>query len=101
MPGDTDIEIFVESTCAMPALLAWLITVVGALGPPIHGGGQVHIYWCAIGPIVITAGVEEGRYISVWFHTDPTPWSTDLECADQAAHDLGCTVLQASSFILD
>ncbi|MEN9842914.1 MAG: hypothetical protein RLZZ612_743 [Pseudomonadota bacterium] len=92
MSSDADIEIFVASTCAMSTLLAWITAMVGTLGPPLHGGGQVHIYWSSSGPVVVTAGVEEGRYTSVWFHTDTSPWATPLECALQAAQDLGCWV---------
>jgi hypothetical protein len=85
-----EIEVYL-CDCTEERLVAWLESVVGPLGEPEEPGASI-VYSSTIGPVVVTPGIEGGPFVGVWFNTSRTPWTTDLDCARQAARELGCTV---------
>lgn len=44
--------------------------------------------WKVDGMLVTVFGNAVGTFSSIWFHTNETPWDTDLECARAAAQEL-------------
>ena len=85
-----EIEIYVRD-CPKTQLTAWLVSVIGPLGQPEVAGTST-TYPSAIGPVVVTSGIEDGPFVSVWFNTPHSPWATDVDCARQAARELRCAV---------
>jgi hypothetical protein len=85
-----EIEIYVRD-CSTERLLAWLESVMSPLAPA-RDGGEATIYPSRIGPVVVTPGIEDGPFVSVWFNSPISPWATDVDCARQAAKELGCVV---------
>ncbi|HET7077189.1 MAG TPA: hypothetical protein VFM49_07015 [Chloroflexia bacterium] len=90
------IEIYVRD-CSLDRIQDWIQTVLGAITPvdqvnemsmriheAYHAGQPI--------PIVITSGVADGSFTSVWFNALDMPWATDAACARQAARALGCEV---------
>src|SRR5207248_4042795 len=86
----SDIEVYVRD-CPMERLGAWLQSVFGPLEAPVEAGDAV-VYTGSTGPVVVTPGIEGGPFVGVWFNTPLSPWATDVDCARQAARELGCTV---------
>lgn len=90
MKRQANIEIFVRD-CPVSELLAWAATRIGPLGEP-QVGDELHIYPSAVGPVVVTEGMADGTFTSLCFNSARTPWVTDVDCARQAARDLGRVV---------
>src|SRR5690349_19172318 len=91
-----DVEIYLRD-CPMQRIQDWVGFALGA----ITLVGQVHemdmrIYEAHYAghqiPVIITSGVADGSFTSVWFNAPDTPWATDAACARQAARALGCEV---------
>jgi hypothetical protein len=89
-----DIEIYIQA-CPMEPLLNWLARVFGKANRTLKEG-TVAIYRfqtaSEIVPVIVTPPTDAGGWTSVWFNSPHTPWATDLDCARQAAAELGCTV---------
>ena len=90
MQRQPEIEVYL-CDCTEERLVAWLESVVGPLGEPEDAGASI-VYSSTIGPVVVTPGIEGGPFVGVWFNTSHTPWTTDVDCARQAARELACTV---------
>ena len=90
MKRQPDIEIYLKD-CPMDKLIVWLTSLFGNLEPPVEAGNST-VFHSAIGPVIITAQLEDGEFFSVWFNTPNSPWATDMECARQASYDLKCLV---------
>ena len=90
MQSQLDIEIYVRD-CAIEKLLAWARSRLGRLDPPESVDGAVTVYPSLTGRLVVTSGIEDD-FISLWFNTPTSPWDTDVDCARDAARELGCTV---------
>lgn len=83
-----NIEIFVK--CELRRLLDWL----GAIASPVtfsEKAGDALFYETRFGTVVVTPEIENGPFISAYF-PNGTPWDTDVDCARQAATELGCCV---------
>jgi hypothetical protein len=57
-----------------------------------QGAGDALVYGSPCGPVIITLRVEDGPFTGVWFNTTRTPWDTDVDCARDAARELGCVL---------
>ena len=90
MERQPEIEVYLRD-CPMERLVAWLRSAIGTLEAPEEAGAAV-VYASAIGPVVVTPGIEGGPFLGVWFNTPHSPWATDVDCARQVAKELGCTV---------
>lgn len=90
MERQTNIEIFLRDT-TLPRLLAWAEARVGPLEWAQEAGAST-VYPAACGPVVVTPSMEDGPFIGIWFNSASTPWDTDVDCARDAARELGCTV---------
>ena len=84
-----DIEVYVKS-CPVAELEQWLSTL-GTL-TSVFAQGVTHEYHLTTDqgeiPVLIHEKVVGKAWTSVWFKSDKTPWSTDLECARAAAKGL-------------
>jgi hypothetical protein len=85
-----EIAIFVRD-CPNERLIAWIESAIGPLGEP-EPAGEAVVYPSLLGPVILTAGIEGGLFVSIWFNTPQSPWATDVDCGRQAARELGCTV---------
>jgi hypothetical protein len=90
MERQTEIEIFIRD-CPKARLLVWIENLIGTLGTP-NSVGESTTYPSPVGTVVVTPNVDGGPFQSVKFNTADTPWSTDVDCARQAAKVLGCVV---------
>jgi hypothetical protein len=84
-----DIEVYVKS-CPVPEIEAWLSTLGTVTS--VFAQGVTHEYNIRIDeidlPVLIHEKVVGKAWTSIWFKSDRTPWSTDLECARAAAAGL-------------
>jgi len=89
-----DIEIYVKS-CSVASIEKWLSSCGSAL-VSVFSQGATHEYQLTLNAIQITVLVHEkvaGKaWTSVWFKSDNTPWSNDLECARTATVALDAQV---------
>lgn len=90
MVKSVEIEIFVRD-CAERRLLEWAGTKLGPLSGP-HDDGTLISYDSPRGPVAVIYDIEGGPFLGLWFNTPRTPWERDVDCAREAARDLGCTV---------
>lgn len=90
MERQPEIEIYLRD-CPSERLLSWLDSKIGQLGQAEEAGAAA-IYQTTSGAIVVTPNVEDGPFVGVWFNLPDTPWRSDVECARQAARELGCVV---------
>ena len=90
MARRSGIEVFVCG-CSEIRLLAWIQSRLGTLIGP-QGAGDALVYGSPCGPVIITLRVEDGPFTGVWFNTTRTPWDTDVDCARDAARELGCVL---------
>lgn len=90
MDPTSDLEIFVRD-CSLPDIRAWLSTIFGSVSEYEEAG---HSLICQTRDVrfVITPGIENGPYTSIWFAKSGTPWRSDADCARQAAQQLEVTV---------
>lgn len=91
MVVQSDIEIYVRD-CSNERLLEWLTSAFGKVVFVDHAG-KMAIYRGRMEgndvPIMLTPGMEGGPFTSVWINSPHRPWSNDVDCARQAARDLG------------
>jgi hypothetical protein len=85
-----DIQIYIRD-CPPERLIGWLESVVGPLDDPEPAGSAV-VHRSSNGSVVVTPRIEDGPFVSVWFNTPGSPWATDVDCARQAARELGYVV---------
>ena len=85
-----EVDVYLRD-CPLDRAVAWVRANVGPLVGPLDGGESV-MYHPATGAIIFTPGVEDGRFLGVWFNTCHRPWATDIECARAASAALGCVV---------
>lgn len=90
MKRQPEIEVYLRD-CPTERLVAWLRAVIGPLEDPVEAGAAI-VYPSAIGAVVVTPCIEDGPFVGVWFNTNRSPWTTDVDCARQAARELVCTV---------
>ena len=90
MERQPEIEVYLRD-CPTERLVAWLRAVIGPLEDPVEAGAAI-VYPSAIGAVVVTPCIEDGPFVGVWFNTNRSPWTTDVDCARQAARELVCTV---------
>ena len=81
-----DVEIYVRD-CEVERAVAWVRSAVGPLVGPREAGAAI-AFQLPVGSVVLTPGIEDGPYLSVWFNTPDRPWWTDVECARAAARQL-------------
>ena len=58
---------------------------------------EARSYWSVDGADVIVFGNAIGKYSSIWFKRNNTPWNTDLECARAAAQALDTQIRCSNS----
>jgi hypothetical protein len=90
MDEQGEIEIYVRD-CKIADVLAWAKSRIGELARP-DAAGDATVYESPCGPLIITPAIEDGPFFSLWFNTPRTPWRTDVDCARDAARELGCIV---------
>lgn len=90
MERQSQIEIYVRD-CSIAEVLAWAGSRLGRVGTP-EAAGDATVYETSCGPLIVTPAIEGGPFVSLWFNTPRTPWETDLDCARDAARELGCPV---------
>ncbi len=90
MNSADDLEIFVRD-CSLAEIQAWLSTIFGVVSEYEEAG---HSLICQTRDVrfVITPGIENGPYTSIWFAKSGTAWRSDADLARQAARQLGVTV---------
>lgn len=90
MQGAVDIEIYVRD-CSLAEIRTWLQSVFGPLSDFVESGAGLTCQSSSVG-FIITPGIDVGLYTSIWFSAVGTPWRTHLDCARQAARQIGVTV---------
>ncbi|KAA0874706.1 hypothetical protein [Nitrincola tapanii] len=89
-----DIEIYIKST-PIEAISAWLEQRFGSLAP-WQSKGLVHtsaLTWQGQKiPITLHEKVAGKAWMSLWFQSNQTPWSQDLDCAQEAATALNTQI---------
>lgn len=90
MEKQGEIMIYVRG-CTVARMLDWAASRLGELSTP-EVVGDATVYGSPCGPLIVTAGIEDGPFVSLWFNTPHTPWQTDVDCGRDAARELGCTV---------
>lgn len=89
-----DIEIYIKDR-SLEQITHWLESICGPLQTD-HHQGQVHNFFAQMSdqqiPVMIHEKVSGKAWTSVWFNSDQTPWAKDLDCAEQAAKELGTQV---------
>ena len=74
MERQAEIEIYVKD-CSNDRVLAWVESVVGALGQPEEVGADgAMVYPSPIGPVIVNPNIKGGSFGSVWFNTSHSPW---------------------------
>jgi len=58
---------------------------------------EARIHLSADGSEVVVFGNAIGKYSSIWFKQNNSPWNTDLECARVAAKDLATQIRCSNS----
>lgn len=89
-----DIEIYIKNR-SLDQILAWLAQRCEQLDSPRHSGGTHRLNALLGGvrvPVLIHEKAVGKAWTSVWFRSDRTPWSRDLDCAEEAAAALGTQV---------
>lgn len=84
-----NLEVYIHG-CAVEDVLAWIDARVGLIGGA-EEAGDARVYHARCDVVVVTRSVENG-WFSVWFKGTTMPWETHVDCARDAAHELGCTV---------
>ena len=88
-----DIEIYVKQV-DLPSILDWLARHFQILDR--SSGHHTHDIVLSSGKASIHCLIVEqaakGNFTSIWFKSDQTPWTTDQDCARDAADYLGCEV---------
>ncbi|SEM00632.1 hypothetical protein [Halomonas caseinilytica] len=93
MEAYPDIEIYLANA-DLEALNAWLGHALGA--PPLASAGkhrwrtQAQHDGHAIAILLVVKAAD--GFASLWFDSPDTPWTTDSDCAREAASKLGCEV---------
>ena len=83
-----NIEIYVR--CDLGKLTDWIDAIAGPITSREELGVRLY-YETRLGTVVLTPGMEDGPFVSAYFGPS-TPWDTDVDCARQAAHEIGCIV---------
>jgi hypothetical protein len=86
-----NLEIFVAG-CLLEHIENWLAAVVGPLLESAEPIGTGMLLTSAVGPIILTPDIGKDSFTSIYFTTPDLPWPTDVDCARQAARELGVTV---------
>ncbi|GAB3488665.1 hypothetical protein [Marinomonas epiphytica] len=91
-----DIEIYVLS-CPTETIVEWLNTDFTVINKQNVTSDSVKLTLSHQGQEINVTILEKAagkRFTSIWFDSDKTPWSTDMECAQQAftalEHEVRC-----------
>jgi len=86
----SDIEVFIRDR-SVDEIRDWLATTCGPMSDFEEAGAALI---CRSGNLgfVITPRIEDGPFTSIWFSAKGTPWQTQVECARQAAQQMGVPV---------
>lgn len=79
----SDIEIYVKNT-STATVEKWLQSLGWQIELSVVNRNTNKIAAEANGKSFDVFAVTSGKFISVWFQSDQTPWANDLECAKQA-----------------
>lgn len=86
-----DIEIYIKRP-ELSDVIAWLERRFGSVKKEARGEALV----CRLGveniECVIVSNAVKGGYMSAWFKSTDTPWSSDRECALEASLEFGLEV---------
>jgi len=85
-----DIEVFIRDR-SVDEIRDWLATVCGPMSD-FEEAGAALICRSEHAGYIITPRIEDGPFTSIWFSSKGTPWQTQLECARQAAQQMGVPV---------
>lgn len=89
MEHQENIEIFVR--CDLGQVIDWLNRVAGPVALTEAMGAMI-MYETRVGTVLVTPGVGDGSFVSIYLGTTGAPWPTDVDFARQAAAELGCVV---------
>lgn len=84
-----NIEIYLR--CDTQQVVEWLARVAGPV-VLTEAMGDMLAYETRTGTVFVTPDIGDGSFVSVYMKAAGTPWSTDVDCARQAASELGCVV---------
>jgi hypothetical protein len=90
LPAPGTINISVRD-CDRDRLVSWVKSAIGEL-PNVEVQGEKTICTLNVGQVTISPLPHAKQWLDVWFNSTVSPWSTDTECARQAAKDLACAV---------
>lgn len=86
-----DIEIYIKRP-ELQDVIAWLERRFGSVRQETRGEALV----CQLGSdsieCVIVTNAVKGGYMSIWFKSPDTPWSSDRDCALEALSEFGLEV---------
>ncbi len=86
-----DIEIYVKD-CSVAEIEAWLTQIAESCNCTFSQG-VTHEYKITLSghtiPVMLHEKVAGKAWSSVWFKSDKTPWTVDLDCARVASEQLG------------
>ncbi|WP_237065866.1 hypothetical protein [Microbulbifer guangxiensis] len=90
-----DVEIYINNIDEK-SLLGWISSVLEEVVEVQRDDEMVilsGVFDKSIVPVIIQKNVENLDLTGVWFNSEITPWSSDLECAREAFYSLNKTVL--------